>query len=219
MQRLGDYTQELKVRQTLRSAGRAFQLLLLARNNPADAAHFALTRRGRWPDADLLHRVLMAAVPGQTAVVDSSLIPITGLNVMSVVRQLSLVDRLPGVVRVPFDTAVTATLSAIGSAWVGGGRPVPISKMQFSRVGTLTRLKVAALTVLDERTREKRFGGRAVDGRKRFRPGLRAREGRRAGRRGRGRRRDSARLDRFRRAGVREHRHHGRGDRRRRPAA
>ncbi len=148
MQQLRDYTAELKDRHTLLSLARIFQCLTLTKNDPSAAADLVRTRGDRkWSDNTQLETVLKAAVAGQSAGGDSSLIPITGLNLLGLVRQMAIVDRLPGVVKVPFGTQVVTTLSGTASSWVGEGKPVPVSKPQYSKIAALTRLKVSTLAV------------------------------------------------------------------------
>lgn len=148
MEQLRDYTQELKNRGTLLSLARIFQCLTITKNDPYAAAELVQNRGNKkWSDKTQIEMVLRAAVTAQTAVVDSSLIPIVGLNVLGLIRALSIVDRLPGVVRAPFNVAAVTTLQGTSSSWVGEGKPAPVSKMQFSKIGALTRLKVSTLSI------------------------------------------------------------------------
>lgn len=149
MHQLRDYTEQLQTRQSLLTLARIFQCLTLTKNDPYAAAELVQNRGNKkWSDKTQIEMVLRAAVSGQSATVDSSLIPINGLDLMNVIRPLSIVDRLPGVIRVPFDTAVTTTLAGTSSSWVGEGKPAPVSKMQFSRIGTLPRRKIATFAVV-----------------------------------------------------------------------
>lgn len=138
----------LQERQIHISAGRALQCLYVTKNSAAQAAQLA-HNRSQWADSQLLHRVLMAAVGAQSVGGDSALIPITGLSLMSVIAQKSVVDNLPGLTKVPFDTAADTTLGGAGSGWVGPGRAVPLSKLNFSRIGSLIRQKLSTIVVME----------------------------------------------------------------------
>jgi len=149
VERLHDYTQDVKDRQALRTTARIFTCLLHGDGEPAGAAEFAQTRR-TWADRDQIHRIFLAAVTGQTQAGDSSLVGVRVNDLLSFIRPLTIVGRLRGLRRVGFDAALTAMTGGTSASWVGEGKPVPLSKATFSRLATpLGRLKIAVMAAED----------------------------------------------------------------------
>jgi len=148
MERLADYTQSLKDRQARRTIARTFTCLARANGVPEMAANYARSRRD-WADVEQIIRPLMAAVPGHTTSSDPALIGVLSNDVMSVVRPLTILGRLP--VRVTsFSAALTYMNGGTSSAWVGEGQAVPVSRASFSRLATpLDRLQNVAFSVED----------------------------------------------------------------------
>jgi HK97 family phage major capsid protein/HK97 family phage prohead protease len=56
----------------------------------------------------------------------------------------SVVNRIPGLTRVPFNVKVPREVTAAGASWVGEGKPKPVSAMAFDSV-TLTFNKLAGI--------------------------------------------------------------------------
>jgi HK97 family phage major capsid protein len=147
MQRLGDYTQELRSKQTLRTTTRIFQSLFHGDGLPPGAAAYARTRR-TWADRDEINRVLMAATTGMTQSSDGSLVGVRVNDLFAYVRARDIIGRLLvlGSRSVGFDAALTAMTGGTSASWVGEGKPAPFSKPAFSRLATpLGVLKIVAM--------------------------------------------------------------------------
>jgi hypothetical protein len=68
----------------------------------------------------------------------------------SLVRQQSILGRVPGFRRVPLNTRLVSEASGFSAAWVGEGKAVPVSHATYSDDGTLPPLKVSALGVFSD---------------------------------------------------------------------
>jgi len=148
MERLHDYTQSLKDKQALRTVARTFTSLAVANGDPRVAANYA-RRRHDWADSEQIAGPLLAAVGGQTAAADSSLVGIRVNDLMNVVRPLTILGRLP-VRATSFDAALTTMTTGTSSGWVGEAKSAPVSKPAFARLASpLGRLKNVAFSVED----------------------------------------------------------------------
>ena len=150
MKFLRDHTEDLKGRLAMRQAARIFNCLMLAKGDPATAAQLA-ANRPRWADSAQIHHIFQAAVTGQSTSSDSSLIATRQNALLDVIRPLTILGRLQGMALTTFDAALTAMTGGTAAAWVGEGKPVPLSRPTFSRLATpLGRLKIVAMCVETE---------------------------------------------------------------------
>jgi hypothetical protein len=151
MERLHDYTQELKHKQALRTTARIFKCLVHGQNDPSAAAGFAMSAAARhWADREQVHRVFMTAIGAMTTSSDGSFVGITVNDLLPVVRPMTIVGRLQGLRRVPFSAALSAMSGGTSGGWIGEGKPAPVSKLAFTRLASpLGILKTVALCVED----------------------------------------------------------------------
>ncbi|MGI8895368.1 MAG: phage major capsid protein [Casimicrobiaceae bacterium] len=68
---------------------------------------------------------------------------------LSALRPLTIIGRLTGLVRAPFDERVTIQLDTAAGAWVGESLPTPVLELAFGEV-TLERFKVQSLCVVSD---------------------------------------------------------------------
>lgn len=68
---------------------------------------------------------------------------------LELLRPRTLIGRIPGMRRVPFNTSVPAQTTGGTYAWVGQNKPKPVTKADYSTV-TLTFAKAAGIIVLTE---------------------------------------------------------------------
>jgi hypothetical protein len=68
----------------------------------------------------------------------------------SLVRERSLLGRLPGLRRIPLETRLVTEASGFSAAWVAEGAAVPLSAATYEDNGRLPRLKVSALAVFSD---------------------------------------------------------------------
>jgi HK97 family phage major capsid protein len=73
-----------------------------------------------------------------------------GTDLLTLIRPLEIISKLPGLRRVPFDTILNVETTATGANWVGEGRPAPLTKAVLARLLQLVPLKVVALAVITE---------------------------------------------------------------------
>lgn len=71
------------------------------------------------------------------------------LEFFNMVRERSLLGRIPGLRKVPLNTKMIAVASGFTGVWIGEGQAKPVSSATFDD-GTLPPLKVAALGVVTE---------------------------------------------------------------------
>ena len=66
---------------------------------------------------------------------------------IDLLRPRTIIGRVPGLRRVPFNIRYGSTLTGTSSGWVGENAPIPVSAMSFSS-GTLGHAKAASLVVI-----------------------------------------------------------------------
>lgn len=66
---------------------------------------------------------------------------------IDLLRPKTIIGRVPGLRRVPFNIRYGSTLTGTSSSWVGENAPIPVSAMSFSS-GTLGHAKAASLVVI-----------------------------------------------------------------------
>lgn len=110
----------------------------------------------RYPDNQRIHAVLKAAVPAGTttdAVFAGPLVYAQNLEseFVEFLRPQTIVGRIPGLRRVPFNIRYTGGTSGGNGYWVGQGKPKPLTSFAFE-ANTLGYTKLAAISVLTEET-------------------------------------------------------------------
>ncbi len=147
MQMLRDFTEERKAKLAMIQASRIFNCLVLAKGEPSTAAQIASNRR-KWADSIQINQIFMAAVTGQSTSSEPGLVPIRGNDLLEVIRPATIIGKLQGLKRTAFDAALTVMSGGTAAAWVGEGKPAPLSKPTFSRLASpLGRLKIMAMCV------------------------------------------------------------------------
>lgn len=67
---------------------------------------------------------------------------------ITVLRPLTILGRIPGVVPVPFNTRVAKVTAGIAAQWAGQDNPIPASSMSFGEALVLAPLKLATIVVI-----------------------------------------------------------------------
>lgn len=125
--------------------------LLVCKGNRYEAAEYA---KRTWGDAGeeiaLQHRAAVA--PGTTvqATFAAPLVQTNFLNeFLELLRPQTLVGRIPGLRRVPFNISMPAQTAGGTYKWVGEGKAKPLTNLQLAAV-TLGRFKASGIIVLTE---------------------------------------------------------------------
>ncbi len=130
-------------------AARFVQALTAAKCDPIAAIAYAQGRR--WHDTPAVVTALKAvAVNPLDTDTDSSLIGDAGRDVAELVRPLTIIGRLPGLRRVPFDTRLLDLTAYSEAGWVGEGNPLPITRASFTGERLAVRKVGASLVVTEE---------------------------------------------------------------------
>jgi HK97 family phage major capsid protein/HK97 family phage prohead protease len=109
----------------------------------------------RWPTDDTLKAYFQrAAVPGGTttsATWAGNLVDQTNLTseFLEFLRPQTIIGRLPGVTRVPFNIRVTGQTTGSVAGWVGEGKGKPVTSFN-TNAQTLLYTKIAAIAVITE---------------------------------------------------------------------
>lgn len=128
--------------------------IYLAKGDASRAAAIAQANK-RWmfetPD---VHQFLMTAVEAGTKTASGwadDLVYPTNLvsEFVDLLRAQTIVDRIPGLRRVPFNIRMGTQSTGTTAYWVGEARPIPMSKIGTANMA-LDRHKVAALSAISE---------------------------------------------------------------------
>lgn len=124
---------------------RYMRAMFVARGNPLEAAHFA---HGQNDIAAMtIFRGITEAVDSTQAA--SAMQPV-GVDFAEVLRPATIIGRLQGVRRVPFQTRVV-NMTGAAAAWAGEGAPMPISSAELSSDEVmLPRAKCTGIVVQTE---------------------------------------------------------------------
>jgi hypothetical protein len=107
----------------------------------------AYCRAQRW-DPSIADRIHAAAVGGQSVVGDGSLVGVTGVSILELVRPNTLIGRLP-LQRVPFGVRCISETVGVSAAFAGEGKSVPAGRPTYSTVlSSLPILKVTTIAVV-----------------------------------------------------------------------
>ncbi len=125
--------------------GRYCKALLLARGDPLNAAAYAEGRGPAWREVGM---ALRSVVTPMTAAGNATSIayPIA-YDFAEMLRPLTVIGRMVGLHRVPFNLITLATVTGAGATWVGEGLPIPASALDFDKGTTLTFAKVSSLVI------------------------------------------------------------------------
>lgn len=144
---------EVMQRKLLPGVGFARYVGCLAANrfNRSDAADFATQR---FPDMPELPKIIKAAVaPGSTtdATWAEPLVQLTNLasEFIEYLRPKTIIGRIPGLRRVPFNIKIPRQTAGASLGWVGEGSPKPVSSLAFDSI-TMRFAKAAGIVVLND---------------------------------------------------------------------
>lgn len=124
--------------------------MINARGNPHYAAELS---RKHWPDSpevELSLRAVIEAGDTTTSGWASQLVPAAqqmNEEFLELLRPATIIGRIPGLRRVPFNIAVPVETASGTAQWVGEAAPKPVTKLTLSSV-TLTWAKAAAIVVI-----------------------------------------------------------------------
>ena len=133
---------------------RYVKALAMARGNVMQALQIAKSNKNWRDTTPQVEKVLMAAVEGgdtTTAGWASELVYNQNLvdQFIELLRPLTILGKMTGLTRVPFNVRMSGQDSGSSAYWVGQGKPVPVSKLHTLEV-TLGIAKAAGLVVLTE---------------------------------------------------------------------
>lgn len=140
---------------TIPGIGFARYVMALAatRGNRYEAAHYAKETWGESADEVVAKLQTRAAVaPGTTvqATFAAPLVPTNFLNeFLELLRPATLIGRIPGLRRVPFNISMPSQTAGGTYKWVGEGKAKPVTNAQFATV-TLGMAKASGIIVLTE---------------------------------------------------------------------
>lgn len=143
------------------AAVRALRSLAIAGGDLLGAIGFAESQG--WRDTPGVVRYLRAAInPIDVGDMPGAVDPVL-VDLAAATRPLTILGRLAAARRVPFQTKVAAMASGARGAFVGAGRPVPISRASFGSAIELGPARAqAAIIVSDELLRAGGPGGESV---------------------------------------------------------
>lgn len=130
------------------AATRYVRALLIAKGDLSHARAFAASQN--WRDTPSVEKAVVAALDTMSG---GALIPEVGHDLNALANPLTILGRLPGLRRVPFETRVVAVTQGANAQWVGQGQPKPFSALNLSGE-TIPPAKLACgLVVSDELVR------------------------------------------------------------------
>lgn len=130
------------------------QVMMMARGNKFEAINY-VQQNERWMhESPELVDILRTAVAAGTATDSTWAAPLVNYQVMvsefiDLLRAQTVLDRLTGFRRVPFNVKVPRMTAGTSTNWVGEGQPKPLTRGAFDLV-TLTWSKVAGLVAFTQ---------------------------------------------------------------------
>ncbi|HAC01568.1 MAG TPA: phage major capsid protein [Brevundimonas sp.] len=147
MERVPDLTERYVMQDKAKSFARWGHALMIAGGEQMIARQVYAER---WPNSRHLGLVERASVAaGTTSGWGAGLSPLQPLAAAFVefIRPRTVLGRLVGTRRVPFDIAFATQTAGFGAGWAGEGKPIIVSKGEFDR-HTFDRAKIAGIVVL-----------------------------------------------------------------------
>jgi HK97 family phage major capsid protein len=121
--------------------------LAIAKGDPVLALAFAEGQA--WRDTPNALNGLKALVGAMSTTDAAALLGPVGHDYSEFLRGMTILGRLVGLRRVPFDTRILQQDTGLGADWVGEGNPIPVSAAAFAGA-TLVMLKVAAICIVTD---------------------------------------------------------------------
>jgi HK97 family phage major capsid protein len=129
------------------TSGRLIKCLALAGGDPQGALAVLAGQGVIDRDVELVLRSMVDPVSlGDFTV--GNIVSNVGADFSALLRQMTIIGRLTGIRRVPFDVRLTAQLSGGRAAWGREGTPAPAIDAGFATTLPLELLKVSAIAVL-----------------------------------------------------------------------
>jgi HK97 family phage major capsid protein/HK97 family phage prohead protease len=127
------------------------QALAVAKGSIMQAVEYSKRWHDSTPEVELVLKAAVAAGTTTDAVWAGPLAPITPLTTefLAYLRPATILGKVPGFVRVPFNVSVAAQTGGGTYQWVGQGAPKPVGKLAFATV-TLGITKCAGIIVITE---------------------------------------------------------------------
>ncbi|MGL5785168.1 MAG: phage major capsid protein [Alphaproteobacteria bacterium] len=124
--------------------------LAATKGNRIEASEFAK----RWTDTPQVETILKAAVAAGTTTDPTWAAPLVDYTNMAsefidLLRPMTIVGRIEGLRRVPFNIRMVAQTAGASVGWVGQGAPKPVGQLQFADT-TLGWAKIAGIVVITE---------------------------------------------------------------------
>jgi HK97 family phage major capsid protein len=125
--------------------------LAASKGNRSEALEFSKQWRDSTPEVELVLKAAVAAGTTTDAVWAGPLVPMRTMaeEFMELLRPATIIGRIPGLRRVPFNTNVPIQTGGGTYGWVGQGAPKPVTSLTFGTVG-LGITKCAGIIVLTE---------------------------------------------------------------------
>jgi HK97 family phage major capsid protein/HK97 family phage prohead protease len=144
----------IQVRGTNLPKGTAFTRYAMALARSKGNLDQAVNQAKAWTDTPEVETVLKAAVAAGTTTDTTWAKPLVEYRAMEsefveLLRAATIIGRLPGLRRVPFNIKVPRQTAGASAGWVGEGAPKPLSKLAFDTI-SLPFHKVAAIVVITE---------------------------------------------------------------------
>jgi HK97 family phage major capsid protein/HK97 family phage prohead protease len=132
------------------TAARMAMALLNTKGNRYEAAQFASERFADTPEVALALKAAVAAGTTTDSAWAGPLVVTQPMQeLLEMLRPQTLIGRIPGLKRVPFNISMPAQTAGGTYSWVGQGSAKPVTNMQFSTV-TLGTAKAAGIIVLTQ---------------------------------------------------------------------
>jgi HK97 family phage major capsid protein/HK97 family phage prohead protease len=127
------------------------QSLAVAKGNIMQAVEYAKQWHDSTPEVELVLKAAVAAGTTTDATWAGPLAPIKPLTdeFIAFLRPATILGRIPGLVKVPFNVSVAAQTGGGTYQWVGQNAPKPVGKLAFATV-TLGITKAAGIIVITE---------------------------------------------------------------------
>jgi HK97 family phage major capsid protein/HK97 family phage prohead protease len=127
------------------------QALAVSKGSTMQAVEYAKRWHDSTPEVELVLKAAVAAGTTTDATWAGPLAPITPLTseFLAYLRPATILGRIPGLVKVPFNVSVAAQTGGGTYQWVGQGAPKPVGKLAFATV-TLGITKAAGIIVITE---------------------------------------------------------------------
>jgi HK97 family phage major capsid protein len=138
-----------------RTVGRLAKALAATRGDALEAAGYAAAQR--WTDSEQIVTALKATITATTTNEMTTSRAAVAADFAALLRPGTIIGKLPGVRRAPFNTRVISQTAGTVARFVGEGRPVPVTTAGFESV-ILQQVKVGGICVI---TRELALSSRS----------------------------------------------------------